>query len=57
MSSSRYSQEGFFPLHYASLEGFDEIAEMLIWRGAIVDMEDKVDDAEDISATLSPSTH
>ena len=41
-----YTQEGYFPLHNASAEGYDGIVEMLLQAGATVDLQTKVEDSD-----------
>lgn len=38
-----YAQNGFFPLYTASEMGHDEIMEMLVQAGAIVNLQSKVE--------------
>ena len=37
-----HTQDGSFPLYYASGEGYDRIVEKLLQAGAVVDMQTKV---------------
>ena len=43
-----YTQEGFLPLHNASVEGYDGIVEMLLQAGATVDLQTKVEDCSSV---------
>ena len=43
-----YTQEGYSPLHNASVEGHDRIVEMLLQAGATVDLQQKVEDCSSV---------